>query len=847
MPTLTISRVSASKQRVVVTADSGDLIECYEANLLSARAQKRLVEATGIPAHQIAGATLQVIPKQADPVEIVFATPGGVEAGPFAVVVRGIEQPLDAGTSIEASTPAAAVLRALELGDCPHPDPVVQWDGTDRVCCLDVDYHLLPFDQRPPAAWLESKAAGLQPRAFAFHASHGRGVKFYFVEQPGFTARELAAVAAVGWLSADVRATADLVRISRLPRFPSSKHGGATGGPVYTQTPGTDLAPMGRWLQRTVDPFAVDDWLAARGWDRGKKYEHADCLIDPSPSHGEPVYVGDDGVFCHKCAAAGRSLGRTPGFTPFVSLVGGFPPRAATMLKNATHWAHARLILKAETRMPDGLLREAYSAALKMTHGGDSPAAAAAMIAGEEIIRMPGRWYSADGTTSYDNKITGMIGALPATWVPGTREISPERRDLFLQGGDLSKYGYPAVTPVHGCPVYGHFLSYADGRVTLPLPASYCRDPKLAPKYVPPKDRVKLSDARAEIEAMFPGVNWRYVELLIALKGLAEGQAAQAPFAIVTGPSSSAKSSTAMLAASICGDWCSDAKFVSDGVRLLQTIAEGVDKGSFVVLNEVFKEAQRAKLTPRAAVDPILTMTPSVLAHRMYIGPRPLGKLPALVLTDINIPPAVLTDVQLARRLVWVRQTSRVDWETAQKHGLTNINHYRAHSPEAAAACNAVLSDVIDRYFRHPVTVKEVAADLGLGTLEEAGGVADVRDSLRELFHRVLAAPDLTGTEKQRFPGGGWKAIDRGDTSRLRDLWDEIADGLQGEEWHESRIAEAEDWRLILGSKDAVRFERGHYRGKTYVRFYVEGMDRRKPAWTSAAGSPLLEGVAPLL
>jgi hypothetical protein len=838
MPQLTISRVNGSKQRVAIAADDGTLVECYEANLLSPRAQKRLSDATGIPGPQIAAAAMQLGAKGADPVMIPFASAGSdAPVGPFAVVLREQGQPLDTGTTFEASTPAAALLQALAV-EGVEGDAVLQWEGTDRLCCLDIDYHGIPFDQRPSLAWLEVKAATLHPRPFAFHASHGRGMKLYYVALPGLTARELASVGAVGWLSQDVRATADLVRITRPPRCGYSKYPDARGGPVHTQTPGDDLLPVAKWLQRAVDPDAVEDFLDARGWKQGDRLEHTDCPIDPGPASGAPsVYVGEDGIYCHRCAAKGLSLGRSPGYTSFASMVGGFPPRAVVMLKNATHWSHAKLILRAETRLPEPILKEAYSAALKLVHGPDSPQTAA-MFAGADMIRMPGRWVSTDGTTTYANNLHGLLNALPAVWVPGTREVAADKRDLFLQGGDLSHHGYPAVTPIHGCNVYAHHMTPSDGRVTFAVPAAWCREPRYAPRYVGPSLRMKVSEARSCVEEVFPGIHWAYLDLLIALKGLAEGNASQAPFAIVTGPSASGKTTTAFVAASICGDVCSEAKFTPDGVRLIQTISEALDKGSFAVLNEVFKEAERAKLQPRAAVDPILTLTPNVLAHKMYVGPRPLGKLPALILTDISIPSSVHSDLQLARRLVWVHQPHRVHWDANITKTCGEAGRFRLWSPEAADACNAILSDVIDRYFRLPTTLREIAADLGLGTLEDCGGVVDLRLVMKAFFDEVLAAPDLTGAEAQRFPGGGWKVIDRGDSTKLRDLWDELADSTTGAEWHSSRVADAEDWSTILGTASPIRFSRGNWRGKTFVRFQVGGS---KPTWVSKQGAAVPE------
>lgn len=851
MPTLTITRASATRHEVRIEADDGTLIECYECNLLTERAQKKLNAATGVPVATIAATAVMARdtprapggPKPSHAIPFEPPAAPGADAGPFTVLLRSKTQPAESAAEFTAPAPAEALYAALDCTTFAAPDPLLQWDGKDRMCCLDIDYHALPFLARPSASWLEARAANIQPRPVAFHVSHGRGVKLYYAALPGFAAKELAAVAAVGWLQQDARASADLVGVSRHPCYPSSGHVAPDGTPspagaVYRQTPGDDLAPVAAWLQRSADPDAVGDWLDARGWACGKRLPHGECLIDPgdNSSGGEPVLIGESGVHCYRCAGKGLSLGRTPGFTPWASIVGGAPPRAVGMIRGAVHWTHARLVLRTDVPLPDAVLESAYTAAVKLCHGCDSPQAQAVAVAGRDLIRMDGRWVSPDGTTTYTQNLHGMLNALPAVWSPGERAVLPDRRDVFLQSGDISHYGYHPVTPVHGVAIYGQHLDYPDGRVAFATPAPIFRGGKFAPRYRSLNQRQNVEDAWTEIERTFPGVNRNYVYLLIALKGLAEGASVQAPFAIVTGPSSAGKSSTVQLAASICGDRCTEPMYTADTVRLMQAVAGALDTGSFVVLNEIFKEAARAKLKPRAAVDPILTMTPSSSAHRLYIGPRPLGRLPALVLTDIEIPAAVHADVQLARRLIWVPLEAKLDWtKTVGEAGFGDIGRYRLSSPEAAAACDAILSDVTDRFFHAPMTVAAVAKELGFGTLEETGDCGQTRDSLRRFFKLVCDAPDLAGSDADRYPGPGWKAVGMGDTSDLAELWAQIANGPQGDEWGESRIATGEDWSLLLGCGPRVHFDRLRYRNTLYVRFRVG--PKHAPEWASVCGS----------
>src|SRR5262249_27180811 len=251
----------------------------------------------------------------------------------------------------------------------------------------------------------------------------------------------------------------------------------------------------------------------------------------------------------------------------------------------------------------------------------------------------------------------------------------------------------------------GQHMDYPDpDRITAVAPNDLLRPESMAsyrPRYIKPGQRMSLDQAWQVYERYFPGLVHNFLLVQIAAKGVSEGGVGLPPIILVTGPSGSAKSATVTLAAATCGDTSTEVLWSKEQERFRQAIKSGIDAGSFVSVHEILKDALRAGLTPVEALDPILTLTPASTSHLMYVGPVPLGRLPASTLTDIFCPQEVRDDVQLARRLIYVRLPSRVDWETplTTHAGGKGIEAFRTFGQEEADAANAVLSHVIDRYF----------------------------------------------------------------------------------------------------------------------------------------------------
>jgi hypothetical protein len=573
----------------------------------------------------------------------------------------------------------------------------------------------------------------------------------------------------------------------------------------------------------------VQDWLHERGLFAGGRYQHDRCPICPDePSHGDPVFIADHGIYCHHCAAHGAHVGgHRPGFVPYATLLNpGFSPVLHSLVRNRTHWAHAQIVLAAKYGFTGEIARHAYRALLKLEYNHD-PTVHRVFTAGKDLIRQPGRWTTVDGDATYKVQyLAHVLGALPACQFPDGQP-NPEKIDRFRQQTDLTELGYPPITLIRGCRIYSHHMDFDDpNRITTVAPNALLRPESMAafrPRYVRPDQRMDLPDAWRVYERYFPGLVRNFLLLQIAAKGVSEGAVGLPPLILVTGPSGAAKSATVTLAAATCGDNSTEVIWSTNQERFRQAIKAGIDAGSFVSVHEILKDALRAGLTPVEALDPILTLTPTSTSHVLYVGPVALGRLPAFTLTDTYCPQEVRDDVQLARRLIYVRLPSRVDWETplTTRAGGKGIEAFRTFGPEEAEAANAVLSHVIDTYFQHPMTLRAIAAHLGFTTLEDSQDFDDPRELLRRFFELVCNAPDrLNEADQRRWRGRGWKKIQRQDETELADLWRQLADG-EGEEYTRSRRCRETDWGGLLGHNGLpITFEVSHSSHATVaVRF----------------------------
>lgn len=561
----------------------------------------------------------------------------------------------------------------------------------------------------------------------------------------------------------------------------------------------TDVGPAvaSMFFAKQVDRTVLDQWLDERGLERGHRYPHDVCPINPCPgSHSDPVVVLDGGIFCHHCNAEGD------GFRPWHRLLpASCTSVLETLVKNLTHWRHAAIIIEQLLDLQGRLARLVYSAALKAYHGADDPRIQSVFTAGKDMIRQRGRWTSEDGTVTYPQNIGATVRNLPAVQFRADTEKGPkvgidaEKVERFCHTQtDLTLYGYPPLLVIPGVRVYSHH-NPIDDRFTLAVPAAeYRQRPDIAPRYVALEQRMALDEAWAVLEEVFPGLRRDYLQLCLAAAGCSEVSRGQPYYILATGPSGSAKTTTPRLAAGILGVPPRAISWTPSPERWHQSVAEAGDVTSLATCNEYLKLAMRHRLTAKQALDPFLELEVGLAAHRLYVGPVPLSKLPGLIVTDIRVPADIADDRQIGRRFIYVHLISRVDWDkSCRTAGIEDAARLRFGGRRMVAAANAVLSHVIDTYFSWPQSLAEIAQQLDFPLLENAdlgGGTQDLID----LFVAVCRAQPAAGADANRFSGPGWKTIVRGSENDLTRAWEKVCDSG----WISSRRCESEDWAHVL-------------------------------------------------
>lgn len=772
------------------------------------------------------------------------------KAAPFVCHVHNINQLKQHGRAYSNESVEHAFRDALTqtLLEPTNTEPLIAWTDIEKLCCLDVDYH--DCDIKPTYEELNEILSRVRPQPLAFHMSHGNGAKLYYLSSPAYSANELAAIAGISWLANDPRATFDLIKATRHPCYGRSNDNAEPPCKsideiafLYGQS---DVSAIRKVLLADVEYSDVEDWLTTKGWVFGQVLPHSSCPIQPTDDSKENVLIGEKGIFCHRCKAKGYG-GSTPGFISYAQLVGTVDNRITTMVKNFCHLEHARVILSNVFKsVPLNTLTDIYRVMLKIVHGSEDPRIPMAMTAGKGFVRTRGIWVTADGGEVLDTGTDKFVRSLPGTkFVSKNEKTSGQlftdvnKEVAYLNKGDITDSGYPDISFLRGCRIYGQFLPYRDSENIKVIIRPEFRN--CVPQYLPAHKRMPSTDAWGFLEQEFRGIDRGYVKLLIAAKGASEGRLAQCPFMMVTGVSGAGKSTTVHIAAGICGDKADEPIFHPYPDRFRQGLMDAARNSGFVCVNEIFKGASDAKMEPVSALNPMLSLTEDSRSHVLYVGSVPFGRLPVFVLTDIKIPEQVEQDAQIARRFIFYRLPTSNNWQDNIVAKGIRPHEFRLLSYEHNSAADSILSEVIDEFFQEPIPLYQIAERLQGGQSDSSAIVERDRtqERMRQLYDLVCNAPAMTDKNPFGYTATqGWKLIDRSKSSELIDVWNDLCDGIEPKMWCQSRSIDSTDWTKILGTEHVVTCEAKAHKSMTHVAIRFRSNDSaRKPWWVN--GKPL--------
>lgn len=813
---VTIRPATRNRKTVEVRDSSGTLRGKHTSALDSGKHYKDASRETGLPT--------DLIRERADRVngpDDVEEFTWGEDPPPFTVFVRGRLEPATSAIQHTAAEPLEALRSAIETAHL-GTEPIISWDGLDTLAAVDLDYHQHAYDARPTHAQLRALADLVEPRARCVWSTHGRGLRLIYTPIAGYTAAELAGVAALALVSREPSARVEIKTVTRHPEYP---RGEQVCGPVDWITGDCNLDSVRGWLGRqTVDAAEVQNWLSSTGLIPGRRYPHSACPVRPDDSGGRnPVAVHDNGVFCYACAGRGVTRGsRRPGWFPFGALCGRtIDTTLSSCLRRFTHWEHAQHVVEDATGMNGDTARAAYLAALKVLHGADDPRVPLAGVRGHNLIRLPSGWSHLDGTAYVQHE--PILASLPSTMVltsEGSLASCRASVARLLQNTDLTREGYPTLTPVYGHRVYTHWLPPRNP-LTVPVvvqTGDLAKDvvAGFRPRYRPAVSRMPIAEAWSRLEEVLPGLPREYVQLIIAARGCQEGEGGLPPMMFACGPTGASKSASIHVAAAILGDRATEVPWNKETERIRQGLLTAKEGGTICVFNEFLKDASKDIGGAVNAMDLVLNITPGSVSHALYRGPVRLGNPPVCVWTDTVIPEFVRTSEQVSRRIVAVELSRSVRWEKPLSDaGITGPTALRTQGgPDLVAACDAILSHVIDHYFRTPTDFIAIARDLGFCLIRDSAGGTAGREILRQLFRAVcLASPHESAC--RRFGGRGWVEVPAHSETDLSTLWRDVAD----ESGRDSRRLTEVDWCGLLGAESPIKAEIKSYGRTVYLRF----------------------------
>lgn len=757
-----------------------------------------------------------------------------VQQEPFVIYIRGLRQTKDQQISFQFDDDKAGMKQVLKMPETALPfEAIISWDDITRCCAGDMDTHHIPDSLKPTDDEIRALMSRIQPQPEFWFRTAGGGIRFFFFATPEYTAEQLAVMCALAIKSLDQRFTIEVKTDSRHPAC--IRADGKRAGPVFYNCQTSDMSIVSRWMSKTVDPDAIKEWCEQHDYQPIKRYPHSRCLIDPNhKTDGTPVFIGDYGIHCDSCQSHGTSYkgSRKPGFVSWGQVLGGMDSRLIELVKNWVHFGHAKYILPhliGETN--EKVIRVCYRTLLQFYHG-KSDIRIDMVFTAADVLRFGTTWYREAGLSPVPlNMSTNIVRTFPATvYVKknaiGVTEVKndPCLVDTYRIPGDIDKFGYYNLFPIRGMDLWGVHLEYPANKFPFHLPNTAI-DPDKRPKYVPKNKRMSIETAMGHIEKVLPGIDFNYFGYCIAALAFVQGND-QILLTFVSGYSGSGKSTIPLLAAAAVGQAPVPNPFVANWERYRQGIIQALDNTQLFITNEIEKDCQKYKITPKAAFDSYLSLEFNSYSHILYQGAVKIHRGFAQFATDISLNREVKADIQHGRRWVYIHLNKRLpDWKrTLNLAGVSQPALLRNHSGELADALDAYVSHILDEHFRSPRVWEDIADSFGYKYLMNTSDYKEQISELRRFFELVCSASEITGALGSRLPGRGWKAISKDYTEKdeLSEAWGALADNRL-DKWFSSNKILAEDWNAVMSvpHKDGyIIFEAKKFNDKTlFVRF----------------------------
>lgn len=727
------------------------------------------------------------------------------KADGFTVTVRPIRAKAADGTQVTKPSIVEALQAALELrGD----ELLITWDDK-RLAALDVDFH---DTEAPSHAILDSAIRNMSMRPLAWWRTHGGGLRLLWHTEPAVDADEAASMAALSlqpWLPAG---RFELLRGTRHPHCP---RGEQTCGPV-TFSQQSILGALSHWRgseEGIVTDDEVREFLEARGMNSHGRYPHELCPFDPCATGGQPpVIVSADGIFCHRCSGVGGARSRAT----WADLIRGHEHRRIQQAAlGFVPWEHARYMVWEDygNRFHERILRLAYRCLVRMSHTAGDPRVWMVDKSFGLVRGLTGIWLDSETLDPILPRVSvTRLAQLPScqfaqlkddgTWKTGTDAVELDRHAT-----NQPVAGWSPIITIRGARLWGHWMRYSDGVVRAQINAP-------GAKYLPESKRVPWDRCIELIEAQFPGIDCKYLELALVARGFAESGLGMIPIILVTGPSGAGKTKVVELAAEILGD---RAPKVPRG-NYQETLGYTAELGGLLILDEFAKGKTGAKL--RSAFDFLLELDREFTYRRLYVGPSRTRINSAIFVTNNAWGSDVLEHEQVGRRAVIVRLSRQAasDWQISSG-GLEGWR--RRHTD----VCDSILSHVVDRWFARPgdelsMNFQEAAEEIGFSSLRNDTGLdgASTEEAIRGFFDAVCSEQEQEA---------GWVEIDWDISGKLLDFWRDLCDDPgDGAARHESMKIQERDLVRVLGvvvpRGESLRFYSRKRGNRTLVKFQRE-------------------------